>query len=68
MSDMSGGLGPRLGRSAVAVERSGSCRDTRQVAPEALAEPGNFNEGGFGKSLLKHANPRDGSHFAVLPS
>jgi len=28
MSDMAGGLGSRLGRSAVAVECGGRCRDT----------------------------------------
>ena len=30
MSDMAGGLGSRLGRSVVAVERGGRCRDTNR--------------------------------------
>jgi len=42
MSDMAGGLGSRLGRSVVAVERCGRRRDTNQtseISRESWIEP-----------------------------
>ena len=60
MSDMAGGLGSRLGRSVVAVERCGRRRDTNRHRRSAENRESSRNAAARGEAGLSIVNRAEG--------